>query len=160
MTPYRTAIRVTGGTLLVYALLVATHLGEFWPFSIYPMFSQAGQPWTRAIVQELPPETGAEEIRWTTSSLDDLPGTTFHLQRYGVDENDLSNYVSKTSEWHSRRVGGMKSLLTGRYDLSSPLLVVRVTGRLEGDSVAVGATPVLFVSRDQTLLHPDLRTSP
>lgn len=34
--------------LVVYGLLVAIHLGEFWPFSIYPMFSQTGNPWTGA----------------------------------------------------------------------------------------------------------------
>jgi hypothetical protein len=43
-------MKVIGIILLIYAVLVASHEGEFWPFSIYPMFSQAGNPWTRAMV--------------------------------------------------------------------------------------------------------------
>ena len=29
---------------MLQTLLVSTHLGEFWPFSIYPMFSRGGHP--------------------------------------------------------------------------------------------------------------------
>lgn len=32
-------------TMVVFAVLVGTHEGEFWTFSIDPMFSQAGNPW-------------------------------------------------------------------------------------------------------------------
>lgn len=56
------ALHIVGGVLVVYALLVATHLGEFWPFSIYPMFSQAGTPWTRAVVRELPSQTDPDTL--------------------------------------------------------------------------------------------------
>src|SRR5690625_1138715 len=47
------ALKILGVLFLVHAILVSTHEGEFWPFSIYPMFSQAGNPWARAMVLDV-----------------------------------------------------------------------------------------------------------
>lgn len=52
-------VRLLVGTFLVSGCLLATNLGEFWPFSIYPMFSKAGGAWTRAVVLEVPLQSGA-----------------------------------------------------------------------------------------------------
>ena len=148
------ALRVVGGVLVVYALLVATHLGEFWPFSIYPMFSQAGNPWTRAVVRELPSQADPDTLSWDAASLQDLPGTSYPLVPKGINQNDVANYVSKTDRWTDERVQGLRSLFTKGRTLSSPLFVFRVRGTLEADSVAVTATPVLLFAPDTTRLHP------
>ena len=47
------SVRITLISFIIYGALVATHEGEYWPFSIYPMFSKAGNPWTRAIVRDV-----------------------------------------------------------------------------------------------------------
>jgi len=152
----RYALRIIGGVFVAYALLVATHLGEFWPFSIYPMFSQAGNPWTRAVVRELPSQADPDTLSWEAVSLKDLPGTPYPLAPKGINQNDVANYVSKTDRWTDARVRGLRSLFTKGRTLSAPLLVFRVRGELEADTVAVTATPVLLFEPDTTRLHPSL----
>jgi len=148
------ALRVIGGVLVVYALLVATHLGEFWPFSIYPMFSQAGNPWTRAIVRELPSQSDPDTLSWEAVSLQNLPGNPYPVDPEGINQNDVANYVSKTDRWTEERIQGLRSLFTKGRALASPLLVFRVRGKLEADTVSVTATPVLLFEPGTTRLHP------
>jgi hypothetical protein len=153
--PLRRAGRLLFGILFVYALLVATHKGEFWPFSIYPMFSQAGNPFSRAVVRDVSAE--AEPVRWTTASLDSLPGQPFPLRPNGVDNIDLANFVSKTEAWTPRRVQGLQSLFKPHLP-DHELLVMRVNGRMvEGDSVVVDFVPYVYMHADSTDLNPDLR---
>ncbi len=155
MTFRRKALRITLGTLLVYALLVATHLGEFWPFSIYPMFSQAGNPWTRAVVREMPPDIDA--VPWDTVAFAELPGAPYPLVPQGINQNDVANYVSKTDTWTPRRQNGLRNMFAKSRTLSNPLLVMKVRGELSGDSVAVQAMPVMFITPDSLELNPALR---
>jgi hypothetical protein len=158
MNLHRKSIRIVGATLLVYALLVATHLGEFWPFSIYPMFSQAGNPWTRAVVREVP-DTPAENA-WTETRLGSLPGEAFPVIPRGISQNDVSNYVSKTSAWTPQRLRGLRSLFEANYDFEQSLMVYKVRGRLEGDSVSISATPVMLMQRDTTRFNPSAELAP
>lgn len=152
----RRAGRLLLWTLVIYALLVATHRGEFWPFSIYPMFSQAGNPWSRAVVRDVSDESSP--VQWDTTSLDSLPGRPFALRPNGVDNIDLANFVSKTDTWTPKRINGLRSLLTP-HPSDHDLLVMRVNGRMvEGDSVAVEFVPYVYLSADSTALHPDLST--
>ena len=51
-------VRLLLGAFWISGALLATNLGEFWPFSIYPMFSKAGGEWTRAVVLEIPGSGG------------------------------------------------------------------------------------------------------
>jgi len=148
------ALRLIGIVLTVYALLVATHKGEFWPFSIYPMFSQAGNPWTRAVVREMPPDTEAEAIDWSTTPFQAVSGEPYPLSPRNINQNDVANYVSKTDNWTSDRIQGLRSLFTKNRTLSAPLLVYRVRGVLNDDSVSVTATPVMLFSPDTTHLNP------
>lgn len=147
------ALRIVGIVFALYAVLVATHRGEFWPFSIYPMFSQAGQPWTRALVRKVPAET---DLSWKKTSLEDLPGQPFPVEYHGIAQSDLANYVGKTNEWTEQRIRGLRSVLGGNYEFSTPLLVMRVRGRLVGDSVAVRATPVLLYTRNTVQRNPSV----
>lgn len=154
MNSYRTSARILASTLLVYALLVSTHLGEFWPFSIYPMFSKAGQPWTRVVVRTLSAEE-ARELSWEPTAMDRLPGDAFPLVPHGISQNDVANYVSKTTTWTSERIEGFLSLFR-RHRADERLLVVRVQGRLAAgrDAVEVVATPYLFMHADSIQLNP------
>jgi len=156
MSLHARALRIVGGVFVVYALLVATHLGEFWPFSIYPMFSQAGEPWTRAVVREMPEDTD-DLASWDAVPFRDLPGAAYPLVPQGINQNDVANYVSKTDTWTQERLRGFRSLFTKGRTLPKPLLVMKVRGSLAGDSVSVEARPVMLLTPDSLRLHPDLR---
>lgn len=155
-TVQRRAARTILGTLLVYALLVATHLGEFWPFSIYPMFSQAGNDWSRAVVRVVPDDWDAE---WdSTDDPERLPGYGFPLIEYGIDGIDLANYVSKTDTWTVERTQGLHTMFRNEVD-DYTLLVVRADGHMtEQDSVIVTYTPYALLDENQSTLNPDLPT--
>lgn len=155
----RTSIRALLGTLLVYALLVATHLGEFWPFSIYPMFSQAGNPWTRAVVREMPPDTDKLDS-WEMVAFSELPGEPYPLVPRGINQNDVANYVSKTETWTPERRRGLRNMFAKSRTLPQPLLVMKVRGTPEADSVAIHASPVMLITSDSLKLHPDLNPGP
>lgn len=148
------SLRIVGRVLVVYILLVATHLGEFWPFSIYPMFSQAGKPWNRAIVRALPEDTDPDSLHWQPVSLNRLPGDSYPLAVHGINQNDLSTYLTKTERWTANRVEGLQSLFVKNRRVSRPLLLYQVRGEITGDSLRVTATPVMLVSNNETQLNP------
>ena len=155
--PTAISTRVVIGTLVIYALLVASHRGEFWPFSIYPMFSQAGNPWSRSLVRELPSETDhPEEIPWASVTLEEVPGAPYPLAPRSISQNDVANYVSKTETWSQERIRGLRSIFAKNRTLSSPLLIMRVRGELVADSVVIRATPVIAMMPDTTYVNPSL----
>lgn len=155
MNLYRRALRITGSIFVVYALLVATHLGEFWPFSIYPMFSQAGNPWSRAVVRQI--NTEPEALPWDTLQVDELPGEPLPLQASGIDPIDVANFVSKTDTWTPSRVAALESLFSDELSSGRKLLVTRVNGHIgEDDSVRVYGVPYVFLSADTTVANPAL----
>jgi hypothetical protein len=150
------AIRIVGAVLVAYALLVATHRGEFWPFSIYPMFSQAGNPWTRSLVREVPRGTDPDTVDWGTVPLEEVPGSAYPLAPRGINQNDVANYVSKTEQWTDKRIRGLRSLFAKNRELSNPLLVLKMRGKLRGGEVTVTATPMLLFTPDRSFLRPSL----
>jgi len=151
------ALFILFGTLLAYGVLVGTHEGEFWPFSIYPMFSQAGRPWSRAIVHDIP---DGEAVAWKpASSRDALPGIPFPLSDHGISPIDLADFIFKTETWSPDRVNGLRSMFYDQVG-SHNLLVIRVNGRLAGrDSVAIEFVPYALVRADTSILNPDLTSS-
>lgn len=155
---YRTARRVLVGTLLVYALLVATHLGEFWPFSIYPMFSQGGKPWSRALVRDVS-ALPVDAVWDGVTAFADLPGAPYPLQPTGINQNDIANFVSKSRSWNPTRVAAMKHVFGD--DLSDrSLLVMRVEGRIDAaDTVALTFTPFILLTPDSAYFNPSLTYS-
>lgn len=149
--PLKRAKKATFVTLVVYALLVATHLGEFWPFSIYPMFSQGGRTWVRSVVRDVSAE---EAVSWQTVGLDELPGKTFPMAPTGVNQNDVANFVSKSADWGPNRVGAMRALFGPNLQESS-LQVFRVEGRLTPErQVEVRYEPFILMTPDTTLFGP------
>src|SRR5262245_44390018 len=104
---YASARRALWSVLGIITILLATNLGEFWPFSIYPMFSRAGRPWTRSIVRELEP---GESIPAGALPYDQLPGQPFALIPHGLQQNDVANIASKTEQWTPKRVEALEHL--------------------------------------------------
>jgi hypothetical protein len=143
------------GTLVVYTLLVATHLGEFWPFSIYPMFSQGGRTWSRALVRDvsaLPPDAVWDGL----TSFEALPGAPYPLDPTGINQNDLANFVSKSRSWSPSRVAAIKRVF-GNELQDHRLLVMRVEGRIDqADTVALSFTPFILLTPDSAYFNPNL----
>lgn len=141
-------------TFLIYGVLVATHLGEFWPFSIYPMFSKGGNPWSRAVVRDV--TQAPDSMGWHVYSRTSLPGEPFAVLPNGIDPIDLANFVSKTERWDQDRVAGLRRMFYDQLD-DRRLLVLRVNGRIDGqDSVRVEFVPYVLMDTDSSALNPSL----
>ncbi|MEX2601553.1 MAG: hypothetical protein WD355_07900 [Balneolaceae bacterium] len=149
------SLKITLVTLLVYLILVATHEGEFWPFSIYPMFSQAGNPWTRALVLDVTEEP--DSLQWLVTPADQLHGTPVSLREVGVDQIDFSNFVSKTGNWTEERKQALL-IMFGRENLEErQWMVTKVQGKLTGEnSVSITVTPFLKLTADSVYSNPTL----
>lgn len=155
---HKRAVRITLATLLAYGVLVATHEGEFWPFSIYPMFSQAGKPWNRAALRDV---TGlpAESV-WDTTNQAGLPGEPLALNRLNVNTNDIANYLSKTEIWNERRIEGLRSMLRRQLE-TRRLVLYQARGNIYdmngADSIRVRFFPFFYMDADTTLVNQGLR---
>jgi len=151
--------RILIAIFLIFGVLVAPHEGEFWPFSIFPMFSQAGNPWVRTQVQLL--QTPADHANWRVVSGDELPGEVLPMTSINVNQNDVSNFVAKTSTWNERSLLNLRNLF-GDLTTEYHLMIYRVTGELDPvrpDSVSILYTPYILLSPDTTLTHPDIERS-
>lgn len=80
----------------IYALSLASFRGEFWPFSIFPMFSRGGRPWIHAVVRECSHVAPRTTDRWLEQ--DDLPCAPLPIESAGFDQNDLSVLVQNVVE--------------------------------------------------------------
>lgn len=124
-------------------ILLATHLGEFWPFSIYPMFSRAGRPFTRSVVRELEPN---EPLAATQYELAGLPGKPFPLVPVGIAQNDVACFVSKTVEWTPELKANMQQLFA-EHTQKKRLVVFAADGHFgEAGGVDVHYRPVIELS--------------
>lgn len=151
-------MKVIGIILLVYASLVATHEGEFWPFSIYPMFSQAGNPWTRAIVLNVT-DLPDDEI-WDPKTLSELSADPVPVGDYGVDQIDFSNFISKTENWTIPRRNALRSMFGPENIGNERWMTSKALGRLVGeDSVVVVIQPFLMITADSVYMNPQLSES-
>jgi len=154
----RKGIKTVGYIFVLYAALVATHEGEFWPFSIYPMFSQAGNPWTRAIVLDVT-DMPDDEI-WQTQTLSGRTAEPVALQNYGIDQIDFSNFISKTERWTQERKKALQYMFGKENMGSSRWMASKVRGQLiNDDSVSVEIVPFLLVTADSVMVNPTLDQS-
>ncbi len=155
MKNYSKYKKILLGVLIINILLVSTHKGEFWPFSIFPMFSKAGNPWDRALVQRI--ENPNKPDIWNTTSREEIRHRVVGLSNYGIDTIDYSNFVSKTSNWNERRVQALRDLLDIKTIEDEYWMVTKVSGYLtKEDSVIVKATPLFLLSADTTATNPKL----
>lgn len=154
MNPHRRAGRVVVFTLVAYGALVAANLGEFWPFSIYPMFSQGGNTWSRAAVLDVTDIEGAD---WENRSFSELPGEPYPLLTHGVDPIDLANFLSKSKRWDEGRVAGLRKMFAAHTLEDRRLMVMRVNGRITPeDSVIVEFVPYALLTSETTTLNEAL----
>jgi hypothetical protein len=135
---YASARRALLTVFGVVTILLAANLGEFWPFSIYPMFSRAGRPWTRSIVRELEP---GETIPGGALPYEQLPGRPFALVPHGLKQNDVAGIASHTEHWSPGRVEAL-SLLFANLTPSHHLLLLTAHGQLVNGHVEVRFTPL------------------
>lgn len=167
--PTKKARTILVGVFTCYVLTVAINLGEFWPFSIYPMFSQGGKTWTRSMVRDVSNESyGAQSlsdstISWEETTLADisniteLPGAPFSVKANGVDPIDLANFVSKTKTWDQVRVAALEHMLFNGAVPDRSLMIYRVQGRLSSTgNVEVSAKPYVLITPGVDALHPSL----
>ena len=128
---------------VVYTALVATHKGEFWPFSIYPMFSQAGNPWTRVVVRVVDP---AQEGLWDEVAYDDLPGEGLALVPNGIPQNDLTLLITRTTTWNEVAVRTLRGVFA-HLPAEQSFLIVRVRGEaVEGEGIVRRGKPFALVT--------------
>lgn len=139
---YVRAKRTLRWVLPIAALLLATNLGEFWPFGIYPMFSRAGRPFTRSVVRELGP---SEQFASGPFAIDALPGRPFALEPAGIAQNDIATVVAKTKQWTPTRAEALQRLF-GAYGRTRRLLVLSAHGRLSDDGVQLELRPLAELS--------------
>ena len=150
-------MRALGVLSLVGVALLATHLGEFWPYSIYPMFSVAGRPWRRAIAREasLVP---AEQL-WQTRTLESLAGLPFPVSEHGIPQIDFTEYVNHSRHWDGARVAGIRALFAEPLRTKT-LLVYEVRGDVDGaGSAHTEAEPVVLLAPTHTELRPPAATA-
>jgi hypothetical protein len=138
----RRTLRVLGVVALCYVALIATHGGEFWPFSVYPMFASAGKPWQRALVRVVAAGEGTSPAGY---ALDELPGSALPLRQHGVPQNDLSSLVQRAERWSDDELRTLATMM-GDLPCQAPLLVLRVRGSLEAGVPSERATPVARVA--------------
>jgi hypothetical protein len=151
----RNPLKIVGITLVIFAVLVATHLGEFWPFSIYPMFSKGGRTWTRALVRDV--ANVPDSLVWQSTGFNDLPGLPVVLPEYGVDQIDYSNFMSKTKNWDRKRVQALRDMFKEENLQGNKWLAMKVSGHLAGkDSVVVEALPFWLLTVDSSYKNPNL----
>lgn len=140
------------GTFLAYALLVSTNLGEFWPFSIYPMFSQAGNTWERAVVRDVS-DFDVRLLSWEPTQVDLLPGEAYPVALHGINQNDIANFISKTIGWSEKRTTAFRRLF-GNDLTDRALLVYKVRGSLQADrTVDVAYIPWVLITPDTTEIN-------
>lgn len=151
------SIKITLITFILSGVLLATHEGEYWPFSIYPMFSQAGNPWVRAIVSDV--SSTDESNLWDIRSLDNIQGKVVSIKAAGVDQIDFSNFVSKTTDWNTKRIQALRTMLGESNFDNQDWMIFKVKGKLIGtDSVVVETVPYLLFRADSSFFNPNLST--
>lgn len=133
-------------------VLVATHQGEFYPYSIYPMFSQAGRPWNRCLVRVV--DDVDPSVRWQTRTLETVHGTPLALSPLGIPQNDLTKLVKLTKEWDDERLDTLRGMFSGPLE-SHDLLVYRIFGDVNADGdTETRAEPLVYMSGTTSEVRP------
>ncbi len=146
------AVRIVTASLVAYLLLAGLHKGEFWPFSFYPDYAQAGSPWTRALVRELPTESAVLETlqaAWPrqqeTIYSDVLPGKPLALSDHDLSSRLLTQYVAEPA-WTPERLAALAVLFEREGLEDRQLILFRARGEPDGATTGLTITPVAFIS--------------
>lgn len=74
----------------------------------------------------------------------------------GINQNDIANFVSKSSTWNAHRVASLRKIFGENLEDRS-LLIMRVQGRLDSTrQVDVSYTPFIMLAPDTTRFNPTL----
>lgn len=164
--PFKRGMKIIFIVFIINGLLVATHEGEFWPFSIYPMFSQGAKPWTRAAVRDITDEVqqnrSAEASFWNSTAFREMPGKPYALQNEGIDTIDFSNFVSKTDSWTDGRREALRTMFGPRVleEQQRVLLIMEVSGNIdENDEITIQAVPLFLIDDEGSIQNPTLPDS-
>lgn len=154
---YKKTKQIFLGLIIFQFLLVGTHLGEFWPFSIFPMFSKAGKTWTRSLVRDVS-KTPADAYWTTHTHVDQLPGEKFPMDEVNINTNDVSNTIEKVAVWDDEAKASMQHLFKSALP-EKELMVYRVNGSLVKNEVGekevqLTYTPFILLSESESILNP------
>jgi hypothetical protein len=144
------AVRTLIASLVLGAALVASHRGEFWPFSIYPMFSRAGRPFTRTVVRQL---AATEPIDAAPRPLSALPGIAFPLAHTDISQNDVASFAAPSARRGDAELGALAALFRS-HTAGRRLVVFAVRGRLGGGEVELSAQPLAELTEDSARFFP------
>jgi len=148
-------LKLIGWLFLLSTVLVASHKGEFWPFSIYPMFSQAGNTWNRALLIEVSPDDTTNI--WSEKSIESIDQHVVPVKELGVDQIDYSNFISKTETWTPGRLSALKKLFPENVLQGRMVMAAKASGKLTaGDSVSVAITPMFLIDSDTVRVNPNI----
>jgi len=153
---YKKSRRILIAVFLIYAALVASNRGEFWPFSIYPMFSSADRPWVRAIVRnvEVMP---SDSVHWTPVDVPDLPGDPFVLDDHNVLANDVAAFLNSPDPWNPMRLEDLRTLLGASPSNGRAFVLYRVEEERDVDEpLRVRCTPLLYLFPETEELNPNV----
>lgn len=146
------------GLFAIIFVLLASHKGEFWPFSIYPMFSKAGNPWSRAVVRDVS-TSQLDNIDWAELEVSDLPGAPFKLNINTLDNIDYANFINKTAVWTPERIAALRSFFNKYNGDDKILFCYSVKGRLdEEEDIEISAHPYVILTPDTVWINPILKT--
>jgi hypothetical protein len=130
--------------MTLYGGLVASHRGEFWPFSTFPMFAKAGRVWTRVIVRDVGDDVGG--VRWSEVEQHAPSGRPFPLGAASVDQNDLSALMSSAGDRLDRTRRSVLERWFRDVRGDRHLVIYAVRGSLDGDGlVQVRYRPVALL---------------
>lgn len=141
--------------VLLNIVLVSTHKGEFWPFSVFPMFSVAGEPWSRGVVEQVK-DINRENL-WEIKPLHKIEQRILPLQEYGIHPIDFANYISKTKNWNTKKINGLRSIFQIEEQTGKMWLATRVEGFFNNNNeVVIYAYPMFLFTKDTTYKNPNL----
>lgn len=152
--PYVKAGRILLSVFIVYAVLVATNRGEFWPFSIYPMFSSAEQPWIQAVVRDVPADP-AGKMPWIPVEMSQLPGDVVVLDERRVPANDVAALFQHSGRWTTPVADQLRALLGQAPSGGHAFVLFRVEEkRADEEKIRILCTPVAYLFPDSTRVNP------
>lgn len=140
-------------TCVLYALLVGTHRGEFWPLSIYPMFSKAKSTLYQVAVQRVSPGVWSEPEFWRGYGPGEIPGKPFAVAPHGMDAVDLAKYVRLTTDWTADRKQGIVDFF-GDTSRENTLVIMSAKGSVDrSGKLEVTYRPILVLEDGKAWDH-------
>jgi hypothetical protein len=147
------AIYLLAGILVAYIALTATHKGEFWPFSIYPVFSQGAHPWDYAVVRGV--NLNSKGPVWTKKTVKQLRGDLIGLNHLGLTQTKLSVFLDQKWPPNETKIQLLRKYFKNKLS-DKNILIYKVHGQRTGKKSSfamTNCTPLILLKQDTTLLN-------